>query len=111
MWIWMRMEGYDAIIRGAAMVVIRSNISSLSVAAAQCRCRCRCSCEEENHSMTQAYELWASNKNKSMQMQKELIKLILQAERQGWEYQVETPHEPKIPPKNYGQLPFLVLSF
>ena len=29
-------------------------------------------------------------------------KLTLQAEKQGWDYYVQTPHKPKIPPKNYG---------
>lgn len=28
---------------------------------------------------------------------------MVQAEKQGWEYQVQTPHEPKIPAKNYGE--------
>ena len=31
-------------------------------------------------------------------------KLTLQAEKQGWDYYVQTPHKPKIPPKNYGTM-------
>ena len=30
------------------------------------------------------------------------VALTEQAERQGWAYYVQTPHEPKIPSKNYG---------
>jgi NADH dehydrogenase (ubiquinone) Fe-S protein 4 len=30
------------------------------------------------------------------------VALTKQAERQGWAYYVQTPHEPKIPSKNYG---------
>lgn len=27
----------------------------------------------------------------------------IQAERQGWDYQIQATHKPKIPPKNYGE--------